>query len=376
MFFIYLVWLTYISSHFLKASLPDFSPILTNKSHFARHQTSFINFLLCSIFTSASQLKRKLFSDELCASEIYQGFQSIANTYDWFPFASSFPSETVTSLQLQSFVFVPSYFQSILFSTSISVDFQSTVSFKQNDKKTCFDCVILLVFFFSSFSTNMAQKSVYISFSHVYFSIDAFNWQHFIWEKRKQKHRLSMAQKKTTRYTQWVPYRRFYTIWFVKKSLTTSKHCCIHITVYDVSPLLSLDCSGTTTKAFLIQCCVYLICSSVSFVIQNLCRLFFIIFYRNSYIIRCDVIPFLFNIPFSSLCTTKENTPNHLCCCCTSISVEYDFRINNQGCNLYASTFFSFACFFFLFFFLFFLSFLFYKCLSLRLTLHSTLFAF
>lgn len=201
-------------------------------------------------------------------------------------------------------------------------------------------------FFFSSFSTNMAQKSVYISFSHVYFSIDAFNWQHFIWEKRKQKHRLSMAQKKTTRYTQWVPYRRFYTIWFVKKSLTTSKHCCIHITVYDVSPLLSLDCSGTTTKAFLIQCCVYLICSSVSFVIQNLCRLFFIIFYRNSYIIRCDVIPFLFNIPFSSLCTTKENTPNHLCCCCTSISVEYDFRINNQGCNLYASTFFSFACFF------------------------------
>lgn len=80
---------------------------------------------------------------------------------------------------------------------------------------------------------------------------------------------------------------------------------------------------------------------------ENLCRLFFIIFfYRNSYIIRCDVIPFLFNIPFSSLCTTKENTPNHLCCCCTSISVEYDFWINNQGCNLYASTFSSFACFF------------------------------
>lgn len=147
--------------------------------------------------------------------------------------------------------------------------------------------------FFSSFSTNIAQKSVYISFSHVYSFIEAFNWQHFIWEKRKQKHRLSMAQKKTTRYTQRVPYRRFYTIWFVKKSLTTSKHCCIHITVYDVSPLLSHNCSGMTTKAFLIQCCVYLICSSVSFVLQNLCRLFFIIFYRNSlhYSVRC--YPFL-----------------------------------------------------------------------------------
>lgn len=97
--------------------------------------------------------------------------------------------------------------------------------------------------------------------------------------KRKQKHRLSMAQKKTTRYTQWVPYRRFYTIWFVKKSLTTSKHCCIHITVYDVSPLLSLDCSSTTTKAFLIQCCVYLICSSVSFVIRKFVSFIFHYFF-------------------------------------------------------------------------------------------------
>lgn len=109
-------------------------------------------------FHKCFAVKAETFSDELCASEIYQGFQSIANTYDWFPFASSFPSETVTSLQLQSLVFVLSYFQSILFSTSISVDFQSTVSFKQNDKKTCFDCVILLVFFFLYFFHQHGTK--------------------------------------------------------------------------------------------------------------------------------------------------------------------------------------------------------------------------
>lgn len=138
-------------------------------------------------FHKCFAVKAETFSDELWASEIYQGFQSIANTYDWFPLASSFSSETVTNLQLQSFVFIHSYFQSTLFSTSISVDFQSTFSFIRNDKKNMLRLCHLVGVFFSSFSTNMAQKSVYISFSHVNSSIDAFNWQYFIWEKKKKK---------------------------------------------------------------------------------------------------------------------------------------------------------------------------------------------
>lgn len=138
-------------------------------------------------FHKCFAVKAETFSDELCASEIYQGFQSIANTYDWFPFASSFPSETVTSLQLQSFVFVPSYFQSILFSTSISVDFQSTVSFKQNDKKTCFDCVILLVFFFSLLFSPTWHKNLFTFHFSMYTPPSTHSIGSILFEKKENK---------------------------------------------------------------------------------------------------------------------------------------------------------------------------------------------
>lgn len=178
-----------------------------------------------------------------------------------------------------------------------------------------------------------------------------------------------MAQKKTTRYTQWVPYRRFYTIWFVKKSLTTSKHCCIPITVYDVSPLLSLYCTGTTTKAFLIQCCVYLICSSVSFAIQNLCRLFFIIFFIE--------IVTLFGAMLSLSCSTfhsvhyvlQKKTHRII-----FVAAALPFPLSMTfGSITKDGIFMHLRSSLLLVFFLFFLS---YKCLSLHLTLHRTLFAF
>lgn len=114
--------------------------------------------------------------------------------------------------------------------------------------------------------------------------------------KRKQKHRLSMAQKKTTRYTQWVPYRRFYTIWFVKKSLTTSKHIIVAYT----SPFMMYHHYFRSTAPARPQKRFWYSVAFIRFarlwvsLYENLCRLFFIIFfYRNSlhYSVRC--YPFL-----------------------------------------------------------------------------------